>query len=403
METSVNEIAQPLVYDKQRRHIALIIETSNEYARGLLRGIRAYIREGRLWSIYLVEHSRSNTNLSWLHQWQGDGLIARIENDDIARYVQQASLPAVDLSAFRYLPNLPCVETDDRAIAGLAAQHLLERGFKHFGYIGDSRFNWSRWRGEQFVRRVEEAGHACSVFDLSAELAGKHPRSQMDERMAIISWLGTLPKPLGLLACYDKMGHQLLEACNAAGINVPDEAGVIGVDNDDLLCELSNPPLTSIIPDTIRTGYYAAQLLDRMMAGQAVSPRMYLVEPLGIHTRQSTEVLAIDDKLVSAAVRFIREHASQDINVSDVLQVVPLSRRVLENRFLKALGHSPHDEIVRAKLKIAKQLLAETDLALPEIAERSGFKHSEYLSVVFKKITGQTPSVFRSQNQRKEH
>lgn len=401
MRYSYNEeIGKQSVFDKKRRNIALIIETSNEYARGLLRGIRSYIREGRSWSIYLIEHSRNSTDLSWLNQWKGDGIIARIENDRIARFIQETGLPAVDLSAFRFLPDLPCVETDDQAIARLAANHLLERGFKHFGYVGDSRFNWSRWRGEHFVRHIEEAGYRCSVFDSYADIAPGRSSSQANEQQAIVSWLNTLPKPIGLLACYDKQGQQLLEACRAADIAVPDDAGVIGVDNDDLLCELSNPPLSSIAPDTLRTGYFAASLLDRMMAGQTVSSKMYLIEPTGVHTRQSTDVLAIEDKIVSDAIRFIRGNANYDINVSDLLKAIPVSRRVLESRFLKVLGHTPHDEIIRVKMKIAKQLLAETDLTLPDIAERSGFKHPEYLSVVFKKITGQPPSAYRSQNQR---
>jgi LacI family transcriptional regulator len=176
---------------------------------------------------------------------------------------------------------------------------------------------------------------------------------------------------------------------------VPDDVAVIGVDNDALLCELASPPLSSVIPNTHRTGYEAAALLDRMMRGKRVAPTAHLIAPLGVAARQSTDVLAVDDRAVARAVQFIREHACEGINVSDVLRAVPLSRRVLEQRFQRLLGHTPREEILHVRLNRVKQLLSETDLPLYLIAERTGFEHVEYLSVVFKRETGKTPSAFR--------
>jgi LacI family transcriptional regulator len=382
---------------KSRPSVALLIETSNAYARGLLEGIVAYIREHRPWSIHLPEQGRGDSPPDWLARWRGNGIIARIENADIARAVTKARLPVVDVSAARLVPGVAWVETDDRAIAQLAVDHFLERGFRQLAFCGDSAFNWSNWRRDHFVRILAARGLACHVFDFSPGTARRESRSRQQRRLA--DWIRKLPKPIGVMACYDIRAQQLLDVCREIDVAVPDDVAVIGVDNDELLCDLSSPPLTSVIPNAVRTGYEAAALLDRLMAGKPVAPEPHLIEPLGIAVRQSTDVLAMEDRDVAAAVRFIREHACDRINVADVLKAVPLSRRVLESRFRARLGRTPHDEILRLKLERVKQLLLETELSIAAIAERAGFEHSEYLSATFKQHFGQSPSVYRRQQQ----
>jgi LacI family transcriptional regulator len=374
-----------------RPNVALLIETSNSYARGLLHGIRAYLREHRSWSIYLGEQRRGEPAPGWLRKWRGDGIIARIENPAIARAVLATGLPAIDVSAARHVPNIPYVETDDEAIARLAAEHLLQRQFRHFGFCGVPHFNWSCWREEQFQQAITTAGHDCQIY---------HPGSRAripweQEKEALAAWIRRLPKPVGVMAAYDIRGREVLDVCRQLSINVPEEVAVIAVDNDELLCDLADPPLSSVIPDTLRTGYEAAQLLDEMMTGQRVAPVAHLVKPLGIATRHSTDVLATNDTEFSAAARFIRAHATEGICVEDVLRAVPLSRRVLESRFKRLLGRTPHEEILRVRIERAKELLAETDLSLAAIARRTGYAHVEYLSVVFKRETGLSPSAYR--------
>jgi LacI family transcriptional regulator len=188
----------------------------------------------------------------------------------------------------------------------------------------------------------------------------------------------------------------VLDACRRERLVVPDEVAVIGVDNDTLLCELSSPPLTSVIPNAHGAGYEAAALLDRLMAGKRVPAAARLIPPLGIAARQSTDVLAVEDRAVARAVQYIREHACEGINVGDVLGTVPLSRRVLEQRFQRLLGRTPREEILHVRLGRVRQLLVETDLPLHQVAERAGFAHVEYLSVWFKRETGRTPSAFRA-------
>jgi LacI family transcriptional regulator len=374
--------------------VALLIETSNAYARGLLRGIVSYIREHRPWSLYLSEHNRGDRPPSWLSHWDGHGIIARIENPAIAAALKNVAVPIVDVSAARLIPALPWFETDDGAIAHLAAEHLLERGFKNFGYAGDVRFNWSKWRCEHFQNSLRAANGECHVFQ-----AGRSSEDDEEKQVTeLAKWVRSLPKPVGILACYDFRGQQVLDACRRLGLAVPDEVAVIAVDNDELLCELSDPPLTSVIPNMQRTGYEAAALLDQMIAGKTARGETHLIPPLGIATRQSTDVLVIEDRNVARAVHYIRQNACNGIQVKDVLRVVPQSRTLLECRFKRLIGRTPHEEILRVRLNRVKELLVETDLSLDEIAERTAFNHVEYLSVAFRREIGIPPSQFRAQN-----
>ena len=361
---------------QRRLNIALLIETSNSYARGLLRGITSYVREHGPWSVYLAEHGRGDAAPPWLKDWDGDGIIARVENDVIADAVRDIDIPVVDVSAARLIPKLPWVETDDITIADVAANHLLERGFSHFAFCGDSRYNWSNWRQEHFQKRIKKAKHTCHLFPPLEDGEDWSITQQKLER-----WLKALPKPVGIMACYDIRGQQLLDACRRLNIAVPEQVAVVGVDNDEVLCELSDPPMTSIIPDTQRTGYEAASLLHRLIQGMRVSSDPVLIKPLGICKRLSTDIAAIDDPLIAKAVQTIRQEACLGLNVQLLVKDLPISRRVFESRFRKLLGRTPHEEIARIRIDRAKELLRETDLPLSVIAERAGFNHVEYLKL----------------------
>ncbi|QEG39327.1 XylR family transcriptional regulator [Roseimaritima ulvae] len=376
-----------------RRSVALLIETSNSYSRGVLEGITQYIRHHERWSIFLPEQERGSRPPQWLGRWNGDGIIARIENDEIAAALRKAKVPVVDVSAARHLPDIPWVETDDDAIAELGVKHLLDRGFRNLAFCGDPGFNWSNWRRDKFRSLVESAGVAASIYD---SLSRNDPKYSWNrEKRGLAKWLQGLPRPIGIFACYDIQAQKLLEVCRELSIAVPEEIAVLGVDNDQLLCELADPPLSSIVCNTQRTGFEAAALLDRMMKGEQIDSAPVLVAPLGIQARQSTDILAIDDPDVVAALRLIRERALEGINVADVVRHVPLSRRVLESRFKKILGRSPHEELTRLKLERIKELLSETDLSLSEIARRTGFEHDEYMCVFFRKAEGIPPGQYR--------
>ena len=379
---------------QSRRSVALLIETSNAYARGVLEGIAGYVNQHQAWSIFLPEQERIAPPPKWLRNWKGDGIIARIETAEVAELVSHKRLPTVDVSAARRIEKIPWVETDDAAIAKRAASHLLDRGFRSLGFVGDPGFNWSVWREQAFTEAVRASGCECLVYRSMSRLDRRY--SWDSEKRKLANWLCSLPTPIGLMACYDIKAQQVLDVCREVDLAVPEQVAVIGADNDQLLCKLSDPPLSSVIPDACRAGYEAAKLLDRMMMGENVGCHGTLIEPLGIATRQSTDVLAIDDVDVSAALSFIRQHALSGINVSDVMKQSALSRRVLEGRFLKILGRTPHQEITRQKISRVKVLLSATKLPLREVAERTGYEHTEYLTVAFKRETKMTPTQYRS-------
>ncbi len=351
-----------------------------------------YVREHRPWTIFVPETGRGDAPPGWLKRWHGDGIIARIENETIAKIVKQSGVPTINLSAGRFAPQFPVVETDNQAIAREAFSHLLQRGFRQFAYCGDVRFAWSQLRSERFAQLAAEAGYPTHIY----QPGSTNPvESWEQEQSELADWIGGLPKPVGVLACYDIRGRQVLQVCRQIGAAVPDEVAVIGVDDDELLCELAQPSLSSVIPDTGRSGYVAAELLDRLLAGEQISPVEHLIKPLGVATRHSTDVLAIDDADVARAVRFIRDHACDGIKVDAVLEHVAMSRRALEHRFTNLLGCTPHERIVQEQIKRVMELLSDTELPLAAIAERAGFNHVEYMSVVFKRRAGLSPREFR--------
>lgn len=377
-----------------RKSVALLIETSNGYCRGLLEGVIAYTKECGNWSVHLTEQERGAPPPAWLKTWAGDGIIARIETDDIGRRLRQFRVPIVDLSAARHVKGVPWADTEDRVISQLAVDHFAERGFRQLAFCGDAGFEWSRKRGDLFCELAEAAG--CRPFRLDS--IGRYDPSYdlARERRHLIDWIQTLPRPIAIMGCYDFKAQQILDACRQLDIAVPAEVAVLGVDDDRLICELCEPTLSSIIPDTRRTGYEAADLLNRMMFGEKVSTEQpLLTQPLGIQIRQSTDTLAIDDPEIAKALQYIRRHATANIRVADVLRNVSLSRRALEHRFKKWLSRTPHEEIQRVRTNRIKELLQETELTIHQIAERTGFEYVEYMTAAFKRETGTTPTQFR--------
>jgi LacI family transcriptional regulator len=370
--------------------VALLFETTNAYARALLLGVGDFILSHGPWSVHFAELGSDDTPPPWLKGWNGHGVLFRGENRRIARAVAKLDMPMVDLTPSRLLQRAPWVKSDDTAVARLAAQHFLERGFRHFAFCGDARFSWSNRRGEQFGLLVRGGGRSWHAYPPARGIANGD--AEVD---AIATWLGRLPKPVAVFACYDNRGQQVLEACRRANLAVPEQIAVLGVDNDEVLCALSPPPLSSVILNPRRAGWEAAALLASLMNGERVSlEEPHLIPPLGIATRQSSDILAVGDPKIASALRYIREHACEGIRVSDVLRHCPMARRALEARFRKLIARTPRQEILRVQLNRVKELLVGTDLPVWEIAGRTGFE-TDYLSVVFKQETALAPTEYR--------
>ncbi|HEY4414155.1 MAG TPA: DNA-binding transcriptional regulator [Verrucomicrobiae bacterium] len=387
----------------QRPRVALLIESSRAYGRATLSGIGKYLRAHSPWSISIQEQSLNDDLPDWFKNWKGDGIITRIETPALAGVLERLDVPVVFLRNVAPGTRAPSVLTDNPATSRKAFEHLRERGFRHFAFCGFNGADYSDERRDSFIQFVTEVGLHCHVFGAKSPVSALSNTTAYEEvglkdGEQVAAWLKTLPKPIGLMACNDMRGQQVLDASRECEIAVPDDIAVVGVDNEEVLCELSNPSLSSVVPNAERVGYEAAALLAQMMAGKKIPARPQLIEPSGVITRGSTEVLAIEDRKIAVAARFIREHACEGIDVSDVLRVVSMSRSALDRHFSKIMGHSPKDEILRVRLNRAKQLLAETDFSQAVIAEKICFEHVEYLSRIFKKRIGITPSEFRARS-----
>jgi LacI family transcriptional regulator len=386
---------------RPRRRVALLIESSRAYGRGLFLGVAKFVRQRHDWSVQSEEWKWTDAPPAWLKGWDGEGIIARIETPAMARLIKRLGVPAVDVRGSVRGSHFPLIDTDDEKVASLAAEHLMERGFRYFAFCGFAGANYSDKRCHWFAQRLSEAGCPCQVYNTPGTAARGaticHEKRGLLFQEDLREWLKSLPKPVGIMACNDIRGQQILNLCRRADLAVPEEVAVIGVDNDHVLCELSDPPMSSVAPDTLRIGYEAAVLLEEMMKGEHRPDRPMFVAPLGVVTRRSTEVLAMEDRKLAAGVQVIRQRAFDPISVSEVARVAGMSRRVFERRFSKQVGRSPKAEIVRLRLERVKQLLADTDWALSEIAGKTGFKYGEYLHTVFTHKIGLTPGEFRRQ------
>lgn len=369
---------------RTRPHVALFVESSLEYGRGVLRGIARYLKERGPWSIFLEQRELGAALPAWIREWDGDGIITRSDDPRIVR----SGLPTVGLyDRAEDRLRLPMILNDNLAVGRMGARHLADRGFRHLAYYGVRRERWSELRleGAAEVARAVKASFAVHPSGGTWEVS--------QERLK--RWLLGLPRPLGLVAANDLHGLRALDACRRAGLAVPEQVAVVGADDDAEVCELSDPPLSSVTFHPERVGYEAAALLAGLMEGRA-SPRQPLrVPPLGVSARQSSDILAMDDADVARAVHYIRRHAFEGITVEDVLREVPLSRRALEHRFRRRLGRTPKEEIQRLRFEQAKNLLASTDLPVARISDRLGFHQPAYLSAAFQREEGASPLAWR--------
>ncbi len=373
--------------------IALLVDTATDWGRRMIRGIGRYAQQQGGWDIWLEQRCQHAPG-RLPPGWRGDGIIARVADRAMGRYLTEAPGVVVNVSAAR-IPGVefPTVTADLRAAARLAAGHLLDQGFRHFGYFAPLGLSYVDIHYHSFVEHLAEVGLTCDLFRARR---GTGPRAtwrrQQDD---LRNWLQGLPKPVAVLTWTSDRGREVLYACRALGLLVPEQVAVMGGDEDSLLCETCNPPLSGVALTSERIGYEAAALLDRLLHGEPLPTEPILIEPTRVVVRQSTDTLAITDPDLARAIAFIRTHAANPIQVNDVLRDVAVSRSWLERRFQEALGRSPAEEIRRVRLERTKQLLADTDLPVPQVAAACGFGSREYLAYAFRHATGLTPREFR--------
>jgi len=337
--------------------------------------------------------------VSQVRDWKPHGIIAGLVLPRVAQELIRIRTPLVDTAYM--LPDLrvPTVDVDHEAVGRLAAEYFLERKFNQFGFFGSESAAYSRARESAFRERVAEAGYTLSACytEYLADLATAalwNKSTQKTQR-----WLRQLATPVAVLCCEDAPARYLADVCSRIGLHVPEDVALLGVGNDDLDCNLTQPALSSIAVPNERIGFEAAALLDRLMSGEIAPRKPLLLPPLHVVTRYSTDITAVEDETVQAALRCIRQRAWKDMSVDDLAQAIAVGRRLLERRFRTVLGRSVLEEINRVRVERAKELLTNTHLPITTVAERAGFANTRRLDVVFAKQTGLSPREYRRQSQ----
>lgn len=390
------DLPSPLMSDYP--HVALTIETSKVYGREILLGISRYVRNHGPWSIFTMERGQDDPDPPWLKNWRGQGIITRSKDLKLCQEAALRGIPVVSLRHLHAKPSFPTVFPDQPAIGTRIAAHLLERGFANFGYCGVAdQKEWERIRREAYTASIARRGYEVDFYK-PTYFHDSHKNWEKEQRL-IGQWILSLKKPVGIMASHDSQGVQLLDACRRVNVRVPDEVAVVSVDNDPVLCELASPPLSSLDQNVQVIGYEAAALLDRMMGGETVPAENYFFDPGEVVVRQSSDIVALEDKQVVKGVQYIRDHAfDKGIEVQAIAKAAGLSRRSLEQRFLDQIGISPMEQVHQIRIRRIKQLLLQTNHTLPVIAELVGFEYNEYMSRFFKKRTGKTPGAYRREH-----
>ena len=378
--------------------VILLIESSRESGRALLRGIAKYAYHHGPWSFHWepagLEKARQK-----LGSLEANGIIARDVDMDLIEKMLTRRLPGVIIGhRQKEVPGKANVVTDSSAIAGMAAAHLMGCGFRHFGFCGYLNTPWSAARREVFALKIRKAGFEVRTHEVRPD---KIAQQEGKVRESIVRWLRSVPRPIGLMACNDDLGKEVVEACRQAGLRVPDDVAIIGADNDEVVCGLSNPPLSSVAINFERAGYEAAGVLDRLMRGAMRAPPRILVHASHVLPRQSTDIVAVENDSLAKALRFIRDHARSGVTVEAVAHAAGLSRRVLEKRFQAYLKCSALEEIRRVRTDQIARMLVETELPVGQIAGALGFEDVQHVARYFRAGKGLSPLAYRKTHGRK--
>ncbi|KAB0512976.1 XylR family transcriptional regulator [Pseudomonas extremorientalis] len=378
--------------------IALLFNGSKIYDRGIIAGIGNYLSSTRAsWDLFLEEDFLCR--LKGIERWQGDGIIADFDDPLIGEALAGSKVPVVAVGgsyedARAYPKGIPYVATDNAALMKLAYEHLIEAGVTRFACFSLPEAQANRWAQERekaFKRLLQRDGLPVQIYrglGTSAPLWDSAVEQQ-------IAWLQSLPKPIGIIAVTDARARQLLQACLTAGIAVPEEVALIGIDNDPLTRTLTRVPLSSVIQGTETMGRTAAALLHQMLHGKPCTGTQVLVPPDAINVQASSLHQPLGNSYVMQALLFIRQYACQGIKTAQVAAYVGVSRSSLESHFRKARGCSVHDEILRFKLASAAKGLQGNHLAIADIAQQCGFKSAQYLHTVFRREFGCTPREYQ--------
>jgi LacI family transcriptional regulator len=380
----------------QPRRIALVLDRGLSFVRGVIHGVRAYAADKPQW--VLRDGPPRADLVAGMRDWRPHGIIAGLVLPAVARRLLRMDTPLVDVACTLTGLPVPVVDVDHREVGRLAAEYFLDRRFTHFGYFGSESAAYSRIQEASFRQRVAEAGYTVSscYTEFLPDLTNAAIWSKSARKAH--RWLSQLARPAAILCCEDAPARYLADVCEQIGLRVPGDIALLGVGNDELECKLTSPALSSIAVASERIGYEAAAILDRLMSGESPPPSLFL-PPLHVINRHSTDIMAVEDDTVLAALQYIRRHALGSLSVARLAHDIAASRRLLERRFRRVLGRSVLEEIQRVRVEHAKELLSDTDLPIAVVANNSGFSSARRLDVLFGRVVGMSPSAYRRQSQ----
>ncbi|QBG46729.1 helix-turn-helix domain-containing protein [Verrucomicrobia bacterium S94] len=369
---------------REIKRVAILVDSSTSWSRLLIEGILEYSKIHGPWHIHLEPQPRDQL-LHLPEGWEGDGIICRVASKEIADRLHTLNLPVVNISAMQIEgADFPRVITSPESEARLILETFKSRGFRNLAYLGDL--------SQAYVIRH------CSIVESEIKKAGiRMDRFSTAEGRDMTEWLKNLPKPVGLICWGPSLGHQVIDACQLAGIIVPHDVAVLGTDYDELLSEASYPPQAGVRFNVEQIGMTAASVLDCLMQGEVPKQKEWLLEPKGIVEKLSIDTVAVEDRRMASVMRYLKEHALEPISVNDILKANPMARRSMERKFRQLYGCSIVDQIRQLRINHARKLLAETDEPVTVIAEECGFSSYNYLNRVFKQATGLTPSQYRAE------
>jgi len=392
-----------------QRLVAVILDAARPYDRLIIGGVAHYAREHGGWSLYVEEDPLQK--LPDLRHWHGQGIIANFDDRHVATAIRGLRIPIVGVGGgygwHDATSGIPYIYTDNAAIGRQGAEHLLGCGFEHvafYGYPRTTTSGWSEERAAAFAQACAAAGRPCAVFTGRQGTARRWEQLQRE----LSAWIARLPKPVGVMACNDVRARHVLEACRSLGLRVPHDVAVLGVDNDEMICELTSPPLSSIDQSARRIGYEAAAVLDRLMQAAPARKREpaaargpIVIPPIGVVTRASTDTTATRDETVLAALQQLRHNPWRRPDIRAIAAEACVSRSTLETRFRNVIGRTIHAEFVRLRLAGLRRLITETDLPLKSVAIRAGFPSVQYMTTFLRRHAGLTPAQLRAVERRR--
>lgn len=388
---------------KHKKKVLVLVETSRIYGRQIIEGITRYAFENGNWIVFLEDRGLQKEPPQFIEKFQYDGIISRSVHSKYLLQKEESGTPVIELlgdGKFRRSDVL----CDGKILGRMAADYFLEKSLKHFAFFSTGHCWWSDEFCTSFTETLQDAGFGCNVSSLCLEKNSASLPLLLDDgtEKEVIKWLRSLSKPTGLFCPSDSQAIFILNLCQIAGITVPNELFVLGVENNKTLCEATSPPLSSIAVNGFETGYRAAELLERKMNNVHSSGAPLAIPPISVITRESTDFIAVADQDVSKALFLISQEANSTLSVKQIAKHLGISVRTLIRKFHETLDRTPEEEIMRVKMERAKALLSETELPIGMIARNIGYASKEYFIRVFRNKTGMTPHHYRKLSQSNE-